>query len=788
MNLYIGLRSGSGVRNISDYALGGRNFSTAALVATIVATWSSGSGFYITLTKVYSDGIYFVVAYTLWVLQLIITAYIFVPRMGEFLGKLSLPEAFGELYGKRIEMIIAVAGVFSAIGIIAVQFKIFASIFNYFLHIPSSYAVIVAGLIVTVYSAFGGIRAVTFTDIFQAIVFGVAVPMIGVVIWYKLNDDVVFTVSNALKESKFNLVDAFSLGNPKLWQMLPLLIYFMIPSMEPAFVQRIMMGKNLKQVQKAFVISASILLFIKLFTAWIPFLLFQANPNIEVSHLIPYIIDNYSNVLIKGVILIGISALAMSTADSHMNVASVLFAHDLCKPMFKIDKYELLISRFFSVAIGIFAIVIALYSQDILTIILQVQSIYMPVVTMPFILTIMGFRSSEKSLVIGMIAGLISSILWKIFVKDVDGIVFSMLVNAIFFITSHYVLKQPGGWLGPKDNKFIDQENERKKLKKRKFSRLFKNFSLLKFLKSHAPKDELTYAGFGIYCIIFTLMMMYQTDIEIASDNSNILLYFYQVMIVTGTMLGSFPFWPKTIKYEIAAQIWWPLALFYMLGYFSAFFLMQSGYASIQFAVFSVNAMVMLILVGWRLGALNIILGYVLASYTYQYIIQDSLHSIREFYSDQSLMIYVLFLLGAAILIFLKPREEQESLKEELVNHLASQLRYNKEEISELMATKNEFLRNIEHETKTPITGIVSMGQVFAENYHKLSEKDRISAVKEIANSSSRLDSWASNLVDLSRISKRNLCLKIQEISLGELLEERLEICQRLYYTIRENR
>ena len=44
INLAVGLYFGRGVRNISDYALGGRNFSTGALVATIVSTWVSGQG------------------------------------------------------------------------------------------------------------------------------------------------------------------------------------------------------------------------------------------------------------------------------------------------------------------------------------------------------------------------------------------------------------------------------------------------------------------------------------------------------------------------------------------------------------------------------------------------------------------------------------------------------------------------------------------------------------------------------------------------------------------------
>ena len=95
LTLAVGLVHGQKVKNIKDYALGGRNFSTGALVATIVATYASGSGFFITLSKTYSDGFYYLFASIGTGISLLITSLILVPRMGEFLGKVSIAEAMG---------------------------------------------------------------------------------------------------------------------------------------------------------------------------------------------------------------------------------------------------------------------------------------------------------------------------------------------------------------------------------------------------------------------------------------------------------------------------------------------------------------------------------------------------------------------------------------------------------------------------------------------------------------------------------------------------------------------
>ena len=85
--LVVGLGHGKGIKNIRDYALGGRNFSTGALVATLVATWIGGSSFFIDLSNTYSDGLSYVVPVYGEALSFIIMAYLFIPRMGEFFRK-----------------------------------------------------------------------------------------------------------------------------------------------------------------------------------------------------------------------------------------------------------------------------------------------------------------------------------------------------------------------------------------------------------------------------------------------------------------------------------------------------------------------------------------------------------------------------------------------------------------------------------------------------------------------------------------------------------------------------
>jgi len=325
-------------------------------------------------------------------------AFVLAPRMGEFFGTASVAEGMGNMYGPSVRIITAIAGTIGAAGAVAVQFRVFGNIISYFSDITATSAIVVSGLVVTIYSAFGGMRAVTITDIFQMFVFGFAIPIIGIVIWNQLDLDH-FLVADFFQNSsdthqKFNISAVLDLGNPKFWQMIPLMIYFLTPSMFPAIYQRMIMGKDIKQVKKACLVSAVLLLVIKLATAWIPFLIFNINPNIEPGYLPAYIISNYTFIGLKGLMVIGVIAMAMSTADSNINIASVLFAHDICAPLSIGRNRELLLSKLFSILLGVIAIALALRGGDLFSIILLANGFYMPVITVPLIVSILGFRSS----------------------------------------------------------------------------------------------------------------------------------------------------------------------------------------------------------------------------------------------------------------------------------------------------------------------------------------------------------------------------------------------------------
>ncbi|WPY00759.1 Sodium:solute symporter family protein [Candidatus Trichorickettsia mobilis] len=444
-NVGFGLYWGRKNKTIQDYALGGRNFSTGTLVSTIMAGYLGGDYLFITLAQVYTTGLHYAIGCLGMSFGLLLVARIFVPKMGEFLGKVSIAEALGDLYGKRVRLIAAICGSVVASGFIALQFKVFATIFRSYLGISSDYAIYLAGFIVVSYSAFGGIRSIAFTDVIQFFTFGVLIPVLSIVIWHEYTNINGFDFKQAMSNPIFNPQEFLGFSNSKFWSLIFLFILFSLPSFDATLFQRVSIGRSTTQVTKAFTISSILLLLILSGMSWIGFLLFNVDPTLEPDNLVHYIINNYAHVGLKGFILVGLGAMCMSNADANLNSASVVLTHDFLSPLGFKFKNELILSKLIALTIGMIALFLASLDYDLLSLVFMTQSFNLA--AMPLMLAILGFRTTEKSVLIGIVAHFICVPIWRQFFMDttgIDSLVPGWITNAVFCIGSHYLLKQGG--------------------------------------------------------------------------------------------------------------------------------------------------------------------------------------------------------------------------------------------------------------------------------------------------------------------------------------------------------
>ena len=190
-----------------------------------------------------------------------------------------------------------------------------------------------------------------------------------------------------------------------------------------------------------------------------------------------------------------------------------------------------------------------------------------------------------------------------------------MFCNTIFLLGSHYLLRQPGGWVGIKDRTYLDEQKIKKQRDRANFAKKLKNFSLRKLFQKLAPHSEMTYVALGVYFVAYTITTMYTTQIELLGSNAELMKIVYPSMLISGTMMMMYPIWPLSVATSIKRAIietWYPIAVFYMLILFSCFFVLVSKFAMLQVALFVANLMVAALLLGWRVALPSIVIGFYL--------------------------------------------------------------------------------------------------------------------------------------------------------------------------------
>ncbi|OYX13365.1 MAG: hypothetical protein B7Z16_15740, partial [Algoriphagus sp. 32-45-6] len=569
---------------MKEYAVGNGNFSTMTIAATLVATYMSGSDFFTYLSESYNNGLYFIWAAAGDVIGLLIIAYLFAPRIGEFLGKLSIADAMGGLYGDKVRIVTSIASCIKSAGMIAVQLKVAGMLIEYGFDIPSSYGVLIAAVIVGFYTSLGGIKSVTFTDVIQLFTFGTIIPTLAFFIFGSLES--IDTVSTTIQNSPlFNYKEVFDFSNVKSLSYLFLFVYIVMPKFNPPIFQRMAMARNTRQVHKSFLITAIACLFITVTMSFIGIFVLSAEPAINPNDIVKHILSHYSYLGLKGLTLAGIMAMVMSTVDSYVNATSVLFIHDLCRPLkLKFANNELKATRVAAFFITAFALLLTLTGQNLLNLIILTGSLYIPIVSIPFAFAVFGFRTSSKAVLISMAAGFSTVLFWRLVLHSdaIDSVVPSMLANLIFLMGSHYLLKQPGGWVGIKDPAPLISIRQQRKRNIASFFNKVVNFDCLIMFRKSTPVQESMYVAVSFFCIIVTYAAIFTLPKDIASKYASVIDTVYPSMLFLSTALLSYPLWPRFLKASNAIVIVWNFVIFSILICACFLFVLISNFASIQ--------------------------------------------------------------------------------------------------------------------------------------------------------------------------------------------------------------
>lgn len=420
--------SDSGIRNYGkiDIATQGK---LLFLLATIFTNSVGGGTVFGLSERVFAQDLSYVYAIMLTIVVDILVAIFLVPKIARYYGVISIGEIMAKHYGKFGRVFTGIAASLVSFGYVAIQISVSSRIFQHVLHINYIEGVILSYLIVITYTAMGGLRSIIFMNFLQFFAIIVFLPIISVVGLYKVG---ITEFISSIPVTKYH---------PQyLWQdTLVLFASFSLIGLYPGFIQRSFMTQDYKKTRQAIFAKSAIYAFFLAMIGINGLLAYNYDPAADSNLALLGFIDNIVPSGLKGLVILGLMAAVMSTADSELNVASISITNDVLTPLFKLHdtKIIMLFTRVATLIIGIFAIFLALKFDNTVDLVLFVAGFWLPIILAPFIAALYGITISNFGIISCAIAGIGSFSYWQIVFADgsrLKSAFVGFVVNASCFL------------------------------------------------------------------------------------------------------------------------------------------------------------------------------------------------------------------------------------------------------------------------------------------------------------------------------------------------------------------
>lgn len=407
------------------------------LVATIFASSIGGGTTFGISEKAFAGNIAYSYGLLLAIpVDLLIAAYI-VPRIIKHYGAETTGDIMASYYGTAGRYIAGFAAIAVSIGLVAAQISVSGRIFQYILDVDYIQGVIISYGIIIIYTTIGGLRSVLFTNLLQFFAIIIAIPIVSIFGIAEIGVENFIAKVPAEKVSFLNNYDLV-VGT------LSATLGFTVMNLFPNFIQRALINKNATETTKAIyiksVIYALFLVFVTL-NGLVAYVIYPEQPS---SLALPFLIDHIIPTGVQGVVVVGLLAAVMSTADSDLNVTSVSLVKDFLSSMLQIKSQQklLFIARVANVLLGSLAIIIALSFSSVVDLVIFVAGFWGPAIIVPLTFALFGRVISTNGMILASVAGSISFVLWEsLFATPfgLKGVFVGTMVNLIIFFTNLYV-------------------------------------------------------------------------------------------------------------------------------------------------------------------------------------------------------------------------------------------------------------------------------------------------------------------------------------------------------------
>ena len=431
--LYIGYHSMKTVKTDEDFVLAGRNVGNIYIILSLFASFTGLSGLFGTPQYVYEYGI----AGWWWWATFPIGVFIMGMTMAKLLRRrmhVTLPDVVDVNHSsKAVRVAASLVTVWNYLAWTAGQVAGIVLVITTFTDLNGTAAVIVAYIIIVLFTLLGGFRAVVYTDSLQAVLFlvvlGLVIPAVLL-----LHYDVPEALAQATSiDGFYKLFGSVPAGTMITWWLLAPAGFI-----DNMALQRVFAAKDEKSakgnITAAFllmIIFGLILMFIGIMARFI--LPAGSDPASAMLNLSQLVLPKG----MLGLLVAAFAGVAVSTASSTLLVCSSTLEQDVYSVLRNTGKEKpassLLVNRLFVVLVGLIALVLALKVPSVTQILMYGYSVYVPGLLLPVIAGSFHWKLSDRAMLLTIVSGVLTAVILILMGEPFPGSLGGLIVSAIPF-------------------------------------------------------------------------------------------------------------------------------------------------------------------------------------------------------------------------------------------------------------------------------------------------------------------------------------------------------------------
>jgi len=366
--LGIGMWTGRRVKNTSDWMVAGKQVGIIVATGTFLATFVGANTMISYVGAYYNNGWGGMWNHLGACISTLLGAVYFAGRLNKF-GKTTLSEYLEERFGPMQALFSSCLIIFATILLTCVQILGGSAILSTLTGLSTSTCAILISVLFAIFTVFGGMLAVAYTDTLS-----MAVILVGTwVVMFSLLGKVggVVEMHRTLAAQFPEKLDFFANGAMPIATIISLAVTWGVGNMGvPHFITRFYICKDEKTARLSQGLTGLAMLLLYVPIMLIALAGFLLMPGIQgQDNVSPTLMANVAPPLVGALMMGAIMAACISTADSLLLLASTTFTNDIYKRYINknaSDDQILKVSRVVSVCVGVFAVFAAIFSSNVI--------------------------------------------------------------------------------------------------------------------------------------------------------------------------------------------------------------------------------------------------------------------------------------------------------------------------------------------------------------------------------------------------------------------------------------